>query len=228
VRPLNWAAAAGAAAVVVAAAFGVGRASTGPALAAARRAALTDALTGVANRAGLSAELERRRIGGQPFAVLLVDLDGFKQVNDTFGHTVGDQVLATIAGRLAQVVAGAGVAARLGGDEFVLVAASAAPVVSTLLGHEVTRQAARPVDTDAGPVRVRASVGVVHAWPGDELRAVLHSADVAMYQAKTTGAGMCEYHPAHALVDVATERPAVRLRDLTSAGRALLAEEVTG
>lgn len=219
-RSWGWAVAGVAAAAAVAGAFQAGRVSTAPTLAAARRLAHTDVLTGAANRAGLDVELDRRCAGRQPFAVLLVDLDEFKCVNDTFGHAVGDQVLVAVAVRLAAVVAAAGVVARLGGDEFVLVAASPAPVVSKLLGHDVARAVARPVPTDRGPVGVRASVGVVHAMPGDDPRAVLHSADVAMYQAKTGGCAVVEYDPAHELA-VAGERPVVRLRELTGAGRDL-------
>jgi diguanylate cyclase (GGDEF)-like protein len=207
------------------AAYAAGRASTLPALATARRAATVDSLTGAANRVGLYAELDRRARGRDSYAVLLLDLDGFKQVNDRFGHAAGDAVLVAVAGRLSALVAGAGLVARLGGDEFVLVASSPMSVVSTLLGHDVARAVAHPVDVDGALVAVRASVGVVQALPGDPARAVLRSADVAMYRAKAAGAGVVT-HEALDLVDVVDDRPAARLRELTATGRQLRAEGV--
>jgi diguanylate cyclase (GGDEF)-like protein len=206
--------------MVAGAAYVAGRASSAVALAQARRAACTDELTGLANRAGLRAELLRRAAGGDPYAVALVDLDGFKAVNDRYGHAVGDAMLVEVGRRLARLVAGAGVAARLGGDEFVLVAASPAPGISVLLGRDVTRALAEPVYVAGRPVAVRASVGVAHGVRGDAPDRLLRAADVAMYRAKTSGVGVVEYDPAEAPPPV-SRRPRVRLREITGLGRRL-------
>lgn len=196
------------------------RAATNRELTAARRAAQRDPLTGLHNRAGLLAELGRRSAGREPYAVLLVDLDGFKAVNDCHGHAIGDLVLVEVAQRLTELLGDAGVAARLGGDEFVLVAASPTAVVSRLLAYDVARAVARPIDADRGRVEVRASVGVVQALPGDAAAAVLHSADIAMYRAKTGRgqAGVAEYDAALDLAHVEPARPGARLRDLIRFG----------
>ena len=198
------------------------RAATRRALAAAQRAATHDSLTGLPNRAGLLAELERRTSGREPFAVLVIDLNDFKAVNDSRGHIVGDVVLVEVARRLAVLVGGAGVAARLGGDEFVLVAASPTAVVARLLGYDVVRAVARPIAAGGQKVEVRASVGMVQALAGDDAAALLHAADVAMYRAKTGhGAGVAEFDARLDLAAVEDARPRVRLRDLAELGREL-------
>jgi diguanylate cyclase (GGDEF)-like protein len=230
-----WAAAGAAAALgtptSVLAGFVAGRAATRASmqvqLAAATTAATTDPLTGLANRAGLQSELDRRVAGNAAFAVLLVDLDGFKAVNDNHGgHAVGDRVLIRVAERLTELVGGAGLVTRLGGDEFVIVAASAVGVVSKLLAHDVRRVVARPVALGdgagvSGSVAVSSSVGVVHAWPGEDPRVLLAAADEAMYRAKTSGAGVVEYDLATRMAPTVADRPAVRLRDLARIGRDL-------
>jgi diguanylate cyclase (GGDEF)-like protein len=194
------------------------RAATGRELAVARRAAQRDPLTGLRNRAGLMAELSRRAAGREPYAVLLIDLDKFKTINDCHGHAVGDVVLVEVAQRLTELLGAAGVAARLGGDEFVLVASSPTAVVSRLLGYDVARAVARPINTAGRRIEVRASVGVVQALPGDPAEALLHSADIAMYRAKTGRgqAGVAEFDTALGLAGMETDRPGARLRELTS------------
>lgn len=195
-----------------------------------QRLAVTDPLTGLANRAGLMADLDGRHAAGESYALALVDLDRFAPVNNEYGHDVGDALLIEVADRLAGVLAGAddGLAARLGGDEFVLVGSSAAPATSLLLGYDVVRALATPVNV-GGPVDpggvgelvVHASVGVVHAWPGDEPARLLRAADIAMYEAKTAGGdAVVEHDPAAGLPEV-EDRPRVRLRDLVAFGRGL-------
>jgi diguanylate cyclase (GGDEF)-like protein len=194
----------------------LGRVKT--ALAAERLRAGTDPLTGLANRAGLTSELGQRAPRGN-LAVLLVDLDDFKVVNDTLGHASGDVVLVEVAERLATLVAGDGMAARLGGDEFVLLAPSPSPVISRLLAYDVRRTVARPIDIDGRFVTVHASVGVVHGLAGDSPRALLHAADIAMYQAKgekTGRAGVVEYDPCAQPAAVTDRRPLLRQRELAT------------
>jgi diguanylate cyclase (GGDEF)-like protein len=193
-------------------------------LAAVRRAMRQDSLTGALNRLGVLDELATWTAGGTPFAVLLVDLDGFKAVNDKYGHTAGDVVLIDVAERLEALVDGVGGAVgRLGGDEFVLVAPAVAPVLGRLLGYDVARAVARPTDVNGRVITVRASVGVVQALPGDDVRALLRSADLAMYQAKAGRgqAGVAEFDAVLGLVGVVEERPGARLRELGRLGQDL-------
>jgi diguanylate cyclase (GGDEF)-like protein len=207
-------AAAGAVGVsLLGAAYAAGRESLRAELAAARRAMRTDSLTGVANRAGLEADWTRRADGWEPWSVVLIDLDGFKQINDVHGHGVGDDVLVEVARRLGAVAEpGRDLVGRLGGDEFVITAASDE---ACLLARHVGLVLRRPIAVDALRLSVTASVGVVQALPGDDVRAVLHSADLALYGAKRAGKNrVVEFDPTTELADVTVERPGQRQRDL--------------
>ncbi|WP_165617678.1 EAL domain-containing protein [Klenkia soli] len=168
---------------------------------ALRERAGTDPLTGTLNRTALLTELDRQVRAGRPGPVVLfVDLDGFKRVNDRFGHTVGDRALVTVADRLRSVVRTGDLLARLGGDEFVLVLADVDPPVdddgpaSVLAGalaaaHRVAADVERvlsvPVELPGGPVSIGASVGVaVHPADGETPTELLRAADLQMYRAK--------------------------------------------
>lgn len=185
----------------------------------ARRQASVDPLTGLANRAGLHAGLAG--LTGS-YAALLVDLDKFKPVNDTYGHDVGDLVLIEVGRRLVALVDDDAVVARLGGDEFVLAAPSPAPGISAHLGREVLAALSRPVAVAGLLIEIGASVGVVHAGAGEPVAAVLHTADVVMYRAKTSGVGMVEHDPFAGLLSPG-DAPAARLRDMSGLGRAVKA-----
>ncbi len=155
--------------------------------------ALYDALTHLPNRALLSerltAAIARARRHGTHCAVLFVDLDDFKRVNDTFGHSVGDRVLGAIGDRLQEHVRVTDTVARLGGDEFVV-------LLEDLYSHEAAISAAhkilnsfeRPIATDDGSVPVRASIGlaIVPAIDGSPEH-LLAIADREMYAAKRSG-----------------------------------------
>lgn len=183
----------------------------------ARRAAATDSLTGLANRAGLWVALSMWEVGTQPYALLLADLDGFKTVNDAHGHETGDAVLVEVARRLVALAGGQGLVARLGGDEFVILAPAPVPATVRSLACDITRAVAQPIDAGGCQVIVKASVGAVHAMPGDPAQALMRRADTAMYQAKTSGGGrLVEYEPDNDLVDD-TDRPTWRLRELRRA-----------
>jgi diguanylate cyclase (GGDEF)-like protein len=160
-----------------------------------RHAARHDHLTGLPNRrwfygagATLVGATERR-----PLVAVLVDLDDFKRINDTFGHRAGDEVLVTVARRLA-AAAGVGLVARLGGDEFVALldlprcaerAAGNRDGLTQAAGR-ITEVLSAPVPVAGGwNVAVRASIGVVTVAPGSDLDEVLDRADAAMYRAKT-------------------------------------------
>jgi diguanylate cyclase (GGDEF)-like protein len=195
--------------------FLAGWASLRAPLGRARREARTDKLTGLANRAGLEAELMRRAAGRDPWVLVLVDLDGFKQVNDVHGYAAGDTILVEVARRLTAVADRGDVVARLGGDEFVIVASN--EVAWTIASH-IKLVLRRPMLYARIEVAVTASVGLVQALPGDDPQAVLHSADIALHGAKTNGKDQAvEFNPAAALVDVDPERPRLRWRELAGA-----------
>lgn len=143
----------------------------------------SDALTGLANRKQLA-----ERADGGPVALVLLDLDLFKQVNDTLGHHVGDQLLVAVAGRLTSCVRPHDVVARLGGDEFALVL-EGADVPAALQAAERARAAlSAPFSLGGLLVEVAASAGIA-ASPehGADLEELLQRADVAMYLSKESG-----------------------------------------
>jgi diguanylate cyclase (GGDEF)-like protein/PAS domain S-box-containing protein len=159
-----------------------------------------DSLTGLANRASLQAELRsamhRASLGDQELALLYVDVDDFKRVNDRHGHQVGDQVLRGIADRLRAAVRPTDVLARQGGDEFLLLVpdvAEGASRVATDLAGRLLAALRTPVRIGDVEVQVRASVGV-STYPRDATTAdeLLRHADTAMYVAK--GGGKDAYH----------------------------------
>ena len=149
--------------------------------------ALHDPLTALPNRALLSDRLRlalsRLRRTQTCLAVLFLDLDGFKAINDTLGHAAGDQFLCEVADRLRGVLRGGDTAARLGGDEFVVLCEDVAGM------EEARAIAARVADRVPG----RVSVGVALATDGTECPdAVIRAADAAMYVAKRSGGGRVE------------------------------------
>ncbi|MEU4163485.1 diguanylate cyclase [Actinoplanes sp. NPDC026670] len=155
------------------------------------RLMLTDGLTGLANRTRLTgavrAAVERGHRTGRPVGLLLIDLDGFKQVNDTLGHDAGDVLLVAFGGLLRAVTPPRGTAGRLGGDEFAMVlpdAGEATEVAQAILA----RAAESPIDYRGTPMRLRVSVGVAVAEAGTvDDQDLLQHADQAMYIAKRRG-----------------------------------------
>jgi diguanylate cyclase (GGDEF)-like protein/PAS domain S-box-containing protein len=149
-----------------------------------------DHLTGLPNRAALRRHVEdairRRSLVGQDVVVLFVDLDGFKAVNDGYGHDAGDRVLQATAERLRAVVRDGDVVARHGGDEFVVLLEPAPDQAATAdLVQRITAAVGQPVDVGGRDARVGASVGVSRASAGaTDVDALLRSADAAMYDAK--------------------------------------------
>jgi diguanylate cyclase (GGDEF)-like protein len=160
---------------------------------------LHDDLTGLANRRQLIARLEEQVVRGSSYAVLIVDLDGFKQVNDTHGHHAGDAVLVCTADRLRTVVREHDLVARPSGDEFtVLLRERPTDEEAVEVARRVYRVVARPVPFGDQLLEVGASVGVVTLRRTDVLTVddVLHRADTAMYQAKQSGGGVRQWTPA--------------------------------
>jgi diguanylate cyclase (GGDEF)-like protein len=174
-----------------------------------------DALTGLANRRGIEDGLAGLVASGDSWALILVDLDGFKPVNDTHGHTAGDLVLAETARRLSTVVdPAADLVGRWGGDEFVIAAATSIGAISAMLARDAAVVLREPFTVDAGVrVEVTASVGLVQVFPGDDLRIAKKSADIALYRAKAAGGNTVrEYGPLETK-PVVDERPQQRIRD---------------
>jgi len=155
-------------------------------------AARHDALTGLPNRAlaeeRLADALTRTRRRGGRVAVLFVDLDRFKEVNDTLGHQAGDEVLREVADRLRGVLRAGDTAARLGGDEFVVVCEDVedAAALGTIAGR-VCRVLSVELELEHGPAHVTASVGAVLTDGSRPAADLLRDADTAMYEAKAAG-----------------------------------------
>jgi diguanylate cyclase (GGDEF)-like protein len=159
-----------------------------PHIEVARLAALTqlDALTGVLNRRGLDAELAQAASAGG--AVIVVDVDHFKQVNDRFGHAIGDRVLRQVAEVLGAVTRRGDRVARLGGEEFVVLLRDTSIEAAVRVAERAReRLAAMAVDTPAGPVAITASFGVAEALAAGWPSTALARADAAMYEAKRAG-----------------------------------------
>ncbi len=150
-----------------------------------RQQAMTDPLTGLPNRSALMADLDLRLAAGEQPAVLFLDLDRFKAVNDSLGHDQGDRLLRVVADRLTASLRPGDVAARLGGDEFVVVAAGVGPCALAGLGERLHESLREPVLLDAGIVVTSASIGAALADPGATASSLLRQADTAMYVAKT-------------------------------------------
>ncbi|MFT7600666.1 MAG: diguanylate cyclase (GGDEF)-like protein [Acidimicrobiales bacterium] len=158
--------------------------------------ALVDELTGLPNRRALNtaseATLARSRRRGKSSALLLIDLDGFKGVNDTLGHPAGDSLLCTVAERLSAATRAGEIVARLGGDEFAIVAEDVAGEEAALaLADRALEVLRTPLEIDGQLIAVGGSVGLALSQPGDDLQAndLLKHADIALYQAKRNGRG---------------------------------------
>ncbi|WP_239123898.1 putative bifunctional diguanylate cyclase/phosphodiesterase [Rhizocola hellebori] len=160
------------------------------------RAAWADPLTGLANRRGLQARFDDLR-AGKPMALLMLDLDRFKHVNDALGHDVGDRLLVAIAQRLTRQTPAGGTVGRLGGDEFAILVPG---VRDAEEAHEVARTVlaalAQPVRLDELDIDVTASAGVaVHPDQGTDFATLMRHADVALYEAKRRGDSAASYDP---------------------------------
>jgi diguanylate cyclase (GGDEF)-like protein/PAS domain S-box-containing protein len=151
-----------------------------------RHQASHDHLTGLANRSLFDQRLRRALAQERPASVLLVDLDGFKQINDRFGHAVGDQVLVAVAKRLLGCVRPPDLVARLGGDEFGVLLDGAEPGRGDAVATRLLGAFADPISVEGHRLALAASVGVAagHYAAGDDPDRLLRRADAAMYAAK--------------------------------------------
>jgi diguanylate cyclase (GGDEF)-like protein len=164
-------------------------------LAVSQQQAVTDDLTGLGNRrllrarlATVLADLPRRT------AMLIVDLDRFKEVNDAYGHPAGDELLVAVGARLAEVLDPGDLIVRLGGDEFAVVLVDANEASATDVGNTITKALSEPFDAAGASVHISASIGLAlapdHARTPAEL---MRCADVALYQAKARRGGQSLY-----------------------------------
>lgn len=160
-----------------------------------------DQLTGIPNRRMFEdhAELliQAADADSEHFALVQIDLDGFKGINDRLGHHYGDEVLREIARRLADGERSSDHAARLGGDEFALLFVNIRSVDEAIaIAERVLQRISEPLDIDGVPLRVGASLGVaVYPDHADDAQRLMHHADIAMYEAKRSGGGVALYEP---------------------------------
>ena len=193
------------------------------------RHAFHDSLTGLPNRMlfleRVERALARARRESTIACVLFIDLDDFKVVNDTLGHTVGDELLAAVGARLASTLRRSDTAARLGGDEFaVLMEGAKIPLDAEVLASQVIQSLNQSFRMSDGIVSVSASVGIATALDSADAEALLGHADLALYEAKAAGkrqwrryqpalhAAMLERHELQASLDTAVAQENFTLR----------------
>lgn len=161
-----------------------------------------DAVTGLSNRSAFQAALDSALAAAvahdRPLAVFMIDLDDFKQVNDTLGHHAGDLVLRTVSARVAEVLPVDAMLARFGGDEFAAILPGATPERARACAADLIARLRMPFAIDGSAVDLRASVGIA-AFPdhGTDADVLLRNADIALYSAKDARrGGYCDYDPA--------------------------------
>src|SRR3954468_8489317 len=192
-----------------------------------RHAALHDALTGLPNRTlgldRLEGALARRRRDGRDVAVLLLDLDLFKLVNDSYGHGIGDDLLVTLAPRLHDAVRPSDTVARLGGDEFMVVCEQLDGARDAIqVAERVAQAVSQPIVLRSGEHFITASIGIAMADSADrDPETLIRDADAAMYRAKERGRGRFELFD-----DLVRARVLTRLRTETELRRALERDEL--
>jgi diguanylate cyclase (GGDEF)-like protein/PAS domain S-box-containing protein len=161
------------------------------------RQAFHDELTGLPNRAlffdRLEQALARRARDGGDVAVMLLDVDEFKLVNDTLGHAAGDQLLLQIARRLRETTRAGETVARVGGDEFALVAEGLSAEQVVTLAKRIRSAFEDPYEVEGTRLRIDASIGIAVSQHNEQPDALLRDADAAMYRAKTANTGSFEF-----------------------------------
>ena len=193
-----------------------------------RHRSLHDALTGLPNRTLLADRLEmalaEARRGHSQVGLLLLDLDDFKDINDTLGHETGDVVLSRLSARLAAAVRDSDTVARLGGDEFaVVVPFLEGPQAAELVARKLLDVVDEPVEVGGSPLHLAASVGVAIASGQDRgTGTLLRQADIAMYQAKRAGGGVAFYDPGRDVTSMRYLAAAGQLREGIERGQLVL------
>ncbi len=148
-----------------------------------------DALTGLANRQAMAERIDGAIVeaNGKPSSLLVLDLDGFKAVNDAFGHAVGDELLIIVAERIRAHLAADDLLVRLGGDEFAAYLDDCDPESAVSVGRRLVEAVGGPVELSRGNVTVTASVGIIDLHDCASSQDAIGDADVAMYEAKLKG-----------------------------------------
>ena len=178
---------------------------------AAEKQAVTDGLTGLLNRRAMDDRLQLFIASATPFALMHVDLDFFKSVNDTLGHAAGDHVLLNVARIFRELTRDNDVVGRVGGDEFVLLLPGTAPQEElSRVGRRIINALEVPVNFKGDACRISGSIGTV-IWDGNsptDAEQMLDDADVALYASKHAGRG-CQtfYHPDLRLAETAGTAP---------------------
>jgi diguanylate cyclase len=189
--------------------------------------AKTDALTGLANRTLLTERIQEAvrssANGGKAPAVLLLDLDSFKAINDILGHSAGDAVLVEVAKRLRSAVRATDTVARLGGDEFAILIAAATEAEILRIAHRASEYLQDSMCIGMETVWAMASIGVCIGTPGCRAEELMRDADIAMYQAKARGRNNVQlFHPD--MLDAVQERSRItaELRTAVAGGELAL------
>ena len=154
-----------------------------------REFAMIDSVTTLNNRKRVDQEINRLTSERQPFGVGLIDVDDFKQVNDRYGHLIGDRLLFEIAGVLRDTIRGKDFVGRYGGEEFLIFIRNPDPSAVLQVCQRIRRAVAKTVflDDSPQPFKLTVSIGVVMYYYGNDLKECIHKADVALYKAKRRG-----------------------------------------
>lgn len=158
-------------------------------LAELSRLATEDPLTGLMNRRAFERLLTDASAHGTQFALLVCDLDGFKQINDSLGHLAGDALLCVVARRLLKHAGGNAIVSRLGGDEFAIFIPETHAAVLEDVGKRLVKAVARPIHLSGKPVTVGVSIGIAVGPAHGTIHHLIQSADAAMYRAKAAHTG---------------------------------------
>ena len=176
------------------------------------RLASVDDLTNIANRRAFmdraNTELARYRRTGRTFSIVLLDIDRFKAINDTYGHTIGDAVLKNFANIIGKELRAVDVFGRIGGEEFCIVLDNTGPDDALLVSERLRAAIENHCKLDEIEETVTCSMGIATVTPHDanDLPGVIHRADVALYEAKRTGRNRCcVYHASMAQSDVSNQ-----------------------
>jgi diguanylate cyclase (GGDEF)-like protein len=164
--------------------------------------AFHDALTGLPNRSLFNDRIEQALCaemrGKNPIAILFIDLDGFKHVNDSYGHAVGDELLQTIANRFKTIVRSYDTVARIGGDEFVVIVQKIEQRDDiTKIANKLLREASNPMEISGHNINISSSIGIaIYPDHGTDKETLITNADNAMYLAKDNGKNTIQVHAA--------------------------------
>jgi diguanylate cyclase len=166
------------------------------------RLAYEDGLTGLPNRAMFYKQLEQAvrlaKRGGHTVVVMLLDMDRFKAINDTLGHTVGDQALREVGMRVRKALRDSDIVARLGGDEFAVLLATGGTEAHKVVVEKIHKSLEEPLVIDGQSMDMTASIGIArYGEHGEAADALVRAADVAMYEAKRTKSRFAIYDPSH-------------------------------